>query len=293
MRFINILLLGCLTFLSLNCQHQLLKRESKSNTAVSSQEAIDTERVDNQEPPLSESEGSDSEIEEYAVILGPGSARTFAHAGVLRELNRSKLSIKWIVGLENASLPAFLYAENPDPFQVEWAFFKWKDLDFINKEQLDKSIKSQFKLSKLDQLKIETACPSYSSVQGKTYLYQKGDILSALEMCFYSFEANPKALAHAHPAYLRPLILQALKQGLKIIYIDVLSDIRSFSINSEKNYIWGLWKESLAQQLAVFPEVIIIQPKLTGSIEKKELRTEWMKKGAEAVSGALKNNLIK
>lgn len=277
-----------LMVMNFGCQHRFLKKEQSAPTSgqtvvtaspdSSSQEESNVPAVSLPAPT------------EYAIILGPGSARTFAHAGVLRELNRAGLPIKWIVGLEKASLAAFLYAENPDPFQVEWAFFKWKDLNLNAKDEVLVQVKKQFKSNKLDQFRLSAACASYSALQGKTYFYQKGDLLSAFEMCYFGFDENPKALGHAHVIYLRPLIQRALQQGLKVIYIDVLSDIRSISESSEQTYLWGLWKESISQQLESFPEVIIIQPKLQGPIENKGLRTDWIKRGVEATQQWLKAN---
>lgn len=277
--------LWCLCVLvSWSCQHRILKNE-KTNTAhdqpvkdqLTSPPVVDSAPVEGHQSP-----SSVPMVADYAVILGPGSSRTFAHAGVVRELNRAGVSIKWIVGLEKASLPAFLYAENPDPFQVEWAFFKWKDLNIESKDEVLNQVKKQFKLHKIDQFKISSACASYSALQGKAYLYQKGDLLSALEMCYFAHNQNPKALAHAHAMYLRPLIQRAYQQGLKVIYIDVLSDIRTISENTEQIYLWGLWKEAISLQLEAFPDVQIIKPKLQGPIENVTLRTNWIKKGAEA-----------
>src|SRR5512136_2131963 len=59
-----------------------------------------------------------------ALVLGGGSAKGFAHVGVIRILEQEKIPIHMIVGTSVGSLIGALYASNPDNFQLEWAALK-------------------------------------------------------------------------------------------------------------------------------------------------------------------------
>ena len=54
-----------------------------------------------------------------ALVLGGGSAKGFAHVGVLRVLEQEKIPINMIIGTSVGSLIGGLYAANPDSFQLE------------------------------------------------------------------------------------------------------------------------------------------------------------------------------
>ncbi|HAR42100.1 MAG TPA: hypothetical protein DCS07_05635 [Bdellovibrionales bacterium] len=60
------------------------------------------------------------------VVLGPGMARGFAHAGALRALHEAKIPISAILGTEIGSLMAGLYASNPNINQFDWMLMRFK-----------------------------------------------------------------------------------------------------------------------------------------------------------------------
>ena len=59
-----------------------------------------------------------------ALVLGGGSAKGFAHVGVIRVLEQEKIPIHMIVGTSVGSLIGGIYASNPDSFQLEWIAFR-------------------------------------------------------------------------------------------------------------------------------------------------------------------------
>ena len=67
-----------------------------------------------------------------ALVLGGGSAKGFAHVGVLRALEKEKIPIHMIVGTSVGSLIGGLYAANPDSFQLEWTAFKINRGDILD-----------------------------------------------------------------------------------------------------------------------------------------------------------------
>ena len=50
------------------------------------------------------------------LVLGGGSAKGFAHVGVIRILEQEKIPIHMIVGTSVGSLIGAIYASNPDSF---------------------------------------------------------------------------------------------------------------------------------------------------------------------------------
>ena len=67
-----------------------------------------------------------------ALVLGGGSAKGFAHVGVIRILEQEKIPIHMIVGTSVGSLIGAIYASNPDSFQLEWAAFKIERGDILD-----------------------------------------------------------------------------------------------------------------------------------------------------------------
>ncbi len=67
-----------------------------------------------------------------ALVLGGGSAKGFAHVGVIRVLEQEKVPIHMIVGTSVGSLIGSIYASNPDAFQLEWLAFKIEKSDILD-----------------------------------------------------------------------------------------------------------------------------------------------------------------
>ena len=67
-----------------------------------------------------------------ALVLGGGSAKGFAHIGVIRVLEQEKIPIHMIVGTSVGSLIGGIYAANPDSFQLEWLAFKIDKNDILD-----------------------------------------------------------------------------------------------------------------------------------------------------------------
>jgi NTE family protein len=67
-----------------------------------------------------------------ALVLGGGSAKGFAHVGVIRVLEQEKIPIHTIIGTSAGSLIGGIYASNPDSFQLEWTAFKIDKNDILD-----------------------------------------------------------------------------------------------------------------------------------------------------------------
>ena len=67
-----------------------------------------------------------------ALVLGGGSAKGFAHVGVIRILEQEKIPISMIVGTSAGSLIGAIYASEPDSFQLEWTAYKIERGDILD-----------------------------------------------------------------------------------------------------------------------------------------------------------------
>ena len=66
------------------------------------------------------------------LILGPGMARGFAHAGVIEVLVQLDFPLHCIIGTEMGALVGGLYALNPDINTLHWELFKVKNSNYLD-----------------------------------------------------------------------------------------------------------------------------------------------------------------
>lgn len=225
---------------------------------------------------------------QYAVVLGPGYYRTFAHAGVLRELFHSGIKISFIAGIEKASLAALLFADDPGPSRVEWQYFKWRPGDWDSPQKFEKKLKEISLEKKIENMKIKSMCPSYSTQKGKGYFFDKGETHSVLPMCFFSYLESPKQSSHSHFTSLLTLLEKAKQQGDKVIYIDVLNP--SPRGQSLEHYFLGLSSE--LNKNIKDKDLLWIRPVLDGDPKDFNKTQDWIREGARATKEWLKLNQL-
>ena len=127
-----------------------------------------------------------------ALVLGGGSAKGFAHVGVIRVLEQEKIPIHMIVGTSVGSLIGGLYAANPDSFQLEWLAFKIERgdiLDFsiaysklgpVQGARLESFIEQNVKVKKIEETKIPFWPVATDLNTGETVTLEKGSISKAI-----------------------------------------------------------------------------------------------------------------
>jgi NTE family protein len=116
-----------------------------------------------------------------ALVLGGGSAKGFAHVGVIR-----------IVGTSVGSLIGAIYASNPDSFQLEWATFKIERgdiLDFsivssklgpVQGARLESFVEQTAKAKKVEDTKIPFYPVATDLNTGETVILAKGSLAKAV-----------------------------------------------------------------------------------------------------------------
>jgi NTE family protein len=127
-----------------------------------------------------------------ALVLGGGSAKGFAHVGVIRVLEQEKIPIHMIIGTSVGSLIGGLYAANPDSFQLEWLAFKIERgdiLDFsiasskfgpVQGAKLESFIEQNIKVKKIEDTKIPFWPVATDINTGETVTLEKGSISKAI-----------------------------------------------------------------------------------------------------------------
>ncbi|MGD0230190.1 MAG: patatin-like phospholipase family protein [Syntrophorhabdales bacterium] len=127
-----------------------------------------------------------------ALVLGGGSAKGFAHVGVLRVLEQEKIPIDMIIGTSVGSLIGGLYAANPDSFQLEWTAFKIERsdiLDFsivysklgpVQGARLENFVEQHVSARRIEDTKIPF-CPIATDLNtGETVTLEKGSLAKAI-----------------------------------------------------------------------------------------------------------------
>ena len=127
-----------------------------------------------------------------ALVLGGGSAKGFAHVGVIRVLEQEKIPIHLIVGTSVGSLIGGIYASNPDSFQLEWIAFRIDRNDVLDPSlmhsklgpvqgvRLENFVEQSVKVKKIEDTKIPFYPIATDLNTGETIVLEKGPIAKAI-----------------------------------------------------------------------------------------------------------------
>jgi NTE family protein len=127
-----------------------------------------------------------------ALVLGGGSAKGFAHVGVIRVLEQEKIPIHMIIGTSVGSLIGGIYASNPDSFQLEWTAFKIDKNDILDFSiiysklgpvqgiKLESFVEQTVKVKKVEDTKIPFYPIATDLNTGETIILEKGSLAKAI-----------------------------------------------------------------------------------------------------------------
>ncbi|OPY61357.1 MAG: NTE family protein RssA [Syntrophorhabdaceae bacterium PtaU1.Bin034] len=123
-----------------------------------------------------------------ALVLGGGSAKGFAHVGVIRVLEQEKIPVSMIIGTSVGSLIGGMYAANPDSFQLEWMAYRidrndildfsivYSKLGPVQGARLESFVEQNVKVRKIEDTKIPF-CPIATDLNtGETVTLEKGSL---------------------------------------------------------------------------------------------------------------------
>jgi len=212
---------------------------------------------------VEESSGDRPEEKRVAVILGPGGYKTFAHAGVIKELRKQNIPIHKIVGFEWGALVAALYAQRGQINEAEWKLYKLEKLDlesrsFFSSKKDPQSLKTlqsylEQNLDKKDvrDLAVPFSCPSLSLNQGTVAWFDQGNLNKAVESCLpYPPLFKPYKDAVAAVMGVQEAILRLKKEGYNVIVlVNVLGEGNLFdkAAIQDEYAVAILWNEARRQ----------------------------------------------
>ena len=131
-------------------------------------------------------------MKKFALVLGGGSAKGFAHIGVLKVLEKQVLKPNLIVGTSMGALVGAGYVCGNDLLDLEKIALKFNSIGYVNlytalfkdnvisigkiKKTLDKMIGTK----KIEELPIKYVAVATELNTGKEYLFTEGDLVTAV-----------------------------------------------------------------------------------------------------------------
>lgn len=220
-------------------------------------------------------------IPRFGFIFSGGGAKTWAHIGVLKELQKMKWPIHGVSGFEWGSVVAAIYAENLSANEVEWEMSKLKDFD-----KSDLFIKAVFDKKSTSDLKIPFVCPSLNLNKQSYFLLNRGQLEQLIPFCL----SQPPVMApHAQSVAVMsdvPSLAQHLRStGVqKVILVNVLAQARPRSFvkdyASAENILWAQSAALMSKKMMGVDDVIQINLDDYG-IKDIDQRRDLIAKGAE------------
>ncbi len=222
----------------------------------------------NQESPASQAQTAWSVPPKIGIILGPGGMKSFAHIGVLRELESARIPINMIAGMEWGALVAGTYSLKRKANDVEWKLFKIpKDIlprkEFMGHRTEPTSmndftpfLENTFGSMNITDGEIPFICPTKSLTKYASLIFQRNKYVDALQLClpfpplfkpYQNWVANPysvKALSDAlKKAGMDYVILVNVTPGIQRLNDDasaaefILWNHVMDEMNEGKNYV--------------------------------------------------------
>lgn len=185
-----------------------------------------------------------------ALVLGGGSAKGFAHIGVLRVLEQEKIPIHMIVGTSVGSLIGGIYASKPDSFQLEWIAFKIDKNDILDLSiiysklgpaqgtKLEAFVDQTVAVKKIEDTKIPFFPIATDLNTGETIILEKGSISkairasSAIPGIFVPVTFGNRLLVDGGVTNSTPCDIARSKGADIVIAVNLLKDIKEYNINS-------------------------------------------------------------
>lgn len=186
------------------------------------------------------------EVPSLALVLGPGGAKTFSEAGVLKALQEHHIPIARIVGIEWGALIASAFAAHGKFHEVDWKLYRLDQIDLsgnggflgFGRERSIKMLAGYFRdnFGTLDfsSLKIPFSCPARSYWSATVVWQQKGLVADALSKCM---PFPPVLQVHsgwlAASTQVRDAIETLKGEGYKlVVFVNVLGTAPPFGSES-------------------------------------------------------------
>jgi NTE family protein len=243
-----------------------------------------------------------------ALVLGGGSAKGFAHVGVIRILEQEKIPISMIVGTSVGSLIGSMYAANPDSFQLEWLAFKidrndildfsivYSKLGPVQGVKLEAFLDQNVKVKKVEDTKIPFYPVATDLNTGETVTLDRGSLAKAVHASaaipgvFTPVQFGSRTLVDGGVTDNVACDIARAKGADIVIAVNLSKDVKNYQIDS--------LVDIMAQSIAIMmhrstkgrfsPDDVLIEPDTKGIsmfdfTQKKQLMEEGIKSARAAI----------
>jgi NTE family protein len=243
-----------------------------------------------------------------AVVLGAGAARGFAHIGVLKVLETSKVPIHMIVGTSAGSFVGSLYAYGFDAFQLQKialsiekgdiADITIPDNGFIKGDKLEEYVNTMVRKTPIEKLRIPFYAVATNIPSGQEVVFGKGNTGTAVRAsCSIPGVFRPAKISdkmYVDGGVVSPVAVEAARRyGADIVIaVDISADLDTKqpegTIDTILQSINIMYSKLAAGQLTKAD--IVIKPKVgyIGSAEFDK-RHEAILEGEKAAFEAMAN----
>lgn len=249
-------------------------KRAPSPTQKGTSQSSPSSQVDSQEMAYEEEEQApqqpEPEIPKVGIILGGGGAKTFAHISFLKEVQRMRIPVIGIAGIEWGAPIALLYAQNQRANDVEWQMLKLKDESFLktgglfNRQQKALDIsrlglwQDSFGKVRMDRLDLVFTCPVNNFKKNDTYVVSKGQAPSVLNYCVgYPpiFEPAQDVVAGLREV---EMVAEYLRQkgANYIVFVNVLGEPSTMQFAHPSDKV--LWAETASRYRKPFKGVDLV-----------------------------------
>lgn len=168
------------------------------------------------------------------IILGAGSARSFAEIGFLKQLQTRRVPVHAIVGLEWGALVAASFAAKGSAHEAEWQLSKMKGLDqgWFSEGSADirtalNPLQAYLSSYKAESLKIPFGCPSLNLKKSQVFMMARGRLDQLLPFCLaYPPSVNPHERTIAAVREINMAVEYLRSQGANyIVLVNVLGQL--------------------------------------------------------------------
>lgn len=272
---INFILCSFFSISFVSCQNlniksdRILTPHQEQDPTKVSQPNTSTEQIDKplssgqtQEPEFSNKKEPQpiviTKAPKVGLILGAGGAKSFAHISVLQEIQKNRIPIQAIVGIEFSALAAALYAQNQSANEVEWQMNKIKPNEFIKNSLINSSntlsmgVLSDFlsdtvSRKSTERSQVPFACPSFNLNKNQVFMMSKGSLDQLLPFCMVYpplFSIYQGSVAGVDK--IKQSVDWLKQQGAQfIVYVDVSSQHSGNYWNQGSISDEVLWREQI------------------------------------------------
>jgi NTE family protein len=242
------------------------------------------------------------------LVLGGGAARGFAHVGVIRALEKSKIQIDLVVGANTGSLIGAIYADKKSAAELERIALGLEERDvfdynFINPtqgfargERLEDFLSKRLGAKEIDQLKLPFAAVATDIQNGEVVAFQAGSIAravhasSAIPGIFTPVNYQGKMLVDGGVLNNLPVDV-ARKMGADVVIaVDLGAGPKAAQVsNLFENVVQGFYLAARPNTEAKLKQAdVVIRPKVTeAGLLDFSRKKELLNLGAEAAEQAL------